>query len=184
MGKLRVRRSLWLEGLVKRREEIAKRESEGRAWERGARAKLEEAEEACRFYGFVVEPLDPLTISITPEPLYNEMVNVDASTLRVVKPKEALNWTLDPEYAFEVTFAPSVRKMVEPERDPYDDPPRDDEEPKLVPEPPEMLNLDSKQKEPSYYRSVQEKLAGVLTDIVERLIDLKHPELVLKKEED
>jgi hypothetical protein len=178
MGK--VNRPLWLEGLAKRRDEVAKKESEGKAWERGAVKRLVEVADACRFYGFQVECIDQLTIAVTPEPLYNEMVNVDASTIRIVKPPTR-NWTLDPDYAVEVTPAPSIIRMVEKVGDYYDDPPMDDEEPVMVPEPPDVVYLDS--KEVSHYRSVREKLEGALTDIVERLIDLKHPELLLKKED-
>ena len=176
MGK--VTRPLWLEGLVKRRDEVAKKESEGKAWERGAVKRLVEVADACRFYGFQVECIDQLTISVTPEPLYNEMVNVDASTIRIVTPPTR-NWTLDPDYAVEVTVAPSIIRMVEKAHHWDEDMPSDDEEPVLVPQPPEVVFLDS--KEVSHYRSVREKLEGALTDIVERLIDLKHPELLLKK---
>lgn len=174
-------KSLWLEVLSDRKQKVEKQESEGRAWERGAAKRLGEVADACTFYGFHVEMLDLRTISVTPEALYNEMVNVDASTIRIVKPTNR-NWTLDPDYAVEVTPAPSIIRMVEKEREWHEDPPRDGEEPEMVPEPPDVVFLDS--KEVSHYRNVREKLEGSLTDIVERLIDLKHPELVLKKEED
>lgn len=175
-------RPLWLEAISDRKQKIEAKQNEALKWERGAYAKLREAAEACMFFGFYVEAIDPLTISLVPEPLHNEMVNVDASTIRVVKPPEGrVSYHLaDTEHAFEVTYAPSIRRMVYAiDADPSADPPRDGDE-KDTPEAPVLVTLALPNKN-GLKLSVREELELMLKSIVNRLIDLKHPELVLKK---
>jgi hypothetical protein len=181
MGK--VTRPLWLEAISERKQKVEAQQNEAQRWERVAQQHLREVVEACTFFGFYVEAIDDLTIGIVPEHLANEFVNVDVSSIRIIKPNpyESRGYLDDKEHALQVTYAPSIVNMVEKERGPFDDPPRDDEEVKLVPEPPEVITLFVKDHN-GYVRTKKETIEYVLHRIIARLIDLKHPELRLAKE--
>ena len=155
-------------------------------------AQMKKVAKECMDAGFYVEQIEEdgakgIVLGVVPNEVRdNTGPNADdLSIIRAVpissQGRHKGQW-FETDCQFEVTPAPSIRRMVERERTPFEDPPYDDEPPEMVPEEPWEAYLRAEHYKGNFV--IAYEIRGVLERIADRFIDLRFPELRLDKAAD